>query len=57
MSEKRVSNVELSMEEQAAITGGGTIGCLASGALFAIGVFTLDPVVALGAIISGEATC
>lgn len=52
-----MSNVELNVNEQAEITGGGTVGCLASGALFAFGVLTLDPVAALGGIIGADASC
>lgn len=48
---------ELNINEQVEITGGGTIGCLASGALFAFGVLTLDPVAALAGIIGGDAAC
>ena len=52
-----MTNVELDVKEQEEITGGGTVGCLASGALFAFGVLTLDPVAALGGIIGADSTC
>lgn len=57
MSEKHMSNVELSAEEQAGIRGGGTLGCLASGALFVVGVLDLNPVVALSGLIGADKTC
>jgi hypothetical protein len=52
-----MTQTELNINEQVEITGGGPVGCLASGALFAFGVFTLDPVAALGGIIGADASC
>ncbi len=47
----------LSEEEQQNLGGGGWLGCLASGALFMVGVADLNPVVILSALIAADKTC
>jgi hypothetical protein len=47
----------LSAEEQQNLVGGGWLGCLASGALFMVGVADLNPVIVLSALIAADKTC